>query len=169
MRFKILILFKAFIAFSFSCSLALCLNSYGEDNCVHGENVFRCVKYVRNYDADTITFNIPNVHPLIGNKINIRVSDVDTPEIRTENSCEKKKANSAKKVVSQLLENAKRIDLSNVHRGKYFRIVADVIIDGVSLSGYLLKHGYAYSYSGGTKKNINWCKSDREIASENRM
>jgi hypothetical protein len=28
---------------------------------------------IRNYDADTITFDIPNVHPLIGDKISVRV------------------------------------------------------------------------------------------------
>ena len=25
--------------------------------------------YVRNYDGDTITFNLPNLHPIIGKKI----------------------------------------------------------------------------------------------------
>jgi len=137
------------------------------EDCMHDANTFRCVKYVKNYDADTITFNVPGVHPLIGKKINIRVQGVDTPEVRTKNKCEKEKARNAKKLVGNLLKNAKRIDLQNVSRGKYFRIVADVIIDGKSLSYYLLKNGLAYSYDGGTKKKVNWCKSNREIASEN--
>lgn len=137
------------------------------EDCMHDTNTFRCVKYVKNYDADTITFNVPGVHPLIGKKINIRVQGVDTPEVRTKNKCEKEKARNAKKLVGNLLKNAKRIDLQNVSRGKYFRIVADVIIDGKSLSYYLLKNGLAYSYDGGTKKKVNWCKSHREIASEN--
>lgn len=136
-------------------------------DCKHDANTFRCVKYVKNYDADTVTFNVPGVHPLIGKKINIRVQGVDTPEVRTKNKCEKEKARNAKKLVGNLLKNAKRIDLQNVSRGKYFRIVADVIIDGKSLSYYLLKNGLAYSYDGGTKKKVNWCKSNREIASEN--
>ena len=128
---------------------------------------FRCVKYIKNYDADTITFNIPGTHPLIGKKINIRVSGVDTPEIRTKNKCEKSKARNAKKLVSNLLKNSTRIDLENIKRGKYFRIVADVVIDGKSLKNYLLKNGFAYSYQGGTKKKMNWCKTYREIASDN--
>lgn len=45
--------------------------------------------YVRNYDGDTITFNLPNLHPIIGNKIAIRVNGVDTPEIR--GKCDKEK------------------------------------------------------------------------------
>ena len=138
------------------------------DDCKHEVSTFRCVKYIKNYDADTVTFNIPGVHPLIGKKINIRVLGVDTPELRTKNKCEKNKARNAKKLVKNLLKNAKRIDLENVSRGKYFRIIADVIIDGKSLSSYLLKNGLAYSYNGGTKKKVNWCKSIREIASENK-
>lgn len=48
--------------------------SYAQKSCEHDENNLRCVKYVRNYDADTVTFNIPKVHPLLGKKVNIRVS-----------------------------------------------------------------------------------------------
>ncbi|TNF25320.1 MAG: thermonuclease family protein [Deltaproteobacteria bacterium] len=150
-----------------SLFLILLSTSLLADDCKHDSNTFRCVKYVKNYDADTVTFDVPGVHPLIGNKINVRVVGVDTPEVKTKNKCEKEKARNAKKLVENLLKNAKRIDLSNIQRGKYFRVVADVIIDGKSLSHYLLKNGLAYSYDGGTKKKINWCKSNREIASEN--
>lgn len=143
--------------------------SYVKANCTHDKTSFRCVEYVRNYDADTITFNIPSTHPLLGEKINIRVLGVDTPEIRTKNKCEKAKAKASKDIVADKLKKAKRIDLLNVSRGKYFRIVADVIIDGESLSKYLLSQGHAYAYDGGKKKNMNWCKPAREIASDNKL
>lgn len=145
------------------------ISSVYASDCTHDSDTFRCVKYIKNYDADTVTFDVPGVHPLIGKKINIRVQGVDTPEVRTKNKCEKDKARNAKKLVANLLKNAKRIDLTNIQRGKYFRVVADVIIDGKSLSYYLLKNGLAYSYDGGKKKKINWCKSYREIASENNI
>jgi len=45
--------------------------------------------YVRNYDGDTITFNLPGLHPIIGEKISIRVNGIDTPEIK--GKCEKEK------------------------------------------------------------------------------
>ena len=141
--------------------------SFSKDSCLHDDGNFRCVKYVKNYDADTITFNIPNIHPLIGNKINVRVLGVDTPEIRTKDKCEKKKARYAKKKITKILKKAKRIDLENIKRGKYFRIVADVKVDKKSLTEYLLENGFAYAYDGGTKRKIDWCKSYREIASEN--
>jgi micrococcal nuclease len=131
---------------------------YAKDqSCKHDRNNFRCVKYVKNYDADTISFNIPNVHPLIGENISVRVLGVDTPEIRTKNVCEKKKAIEARDFVAKLLEAAKRIDLENIGKDKYFRIISSVIVDGVPLSKLLLNNKFAYSYDGGTKQKIDWC------------
>lgn len=142
-------------------------NGWSSESCEHDKKNFRCVKYIKNYDADTVTFKIPSVHPLLGEDINIRVTGVDTPEIRTKNKCEKEKGRFAKKLVQNLLKNAKRIDLVNVERGKYFRIVADVMIDGKSLSYYILKNGLGVTYDGGKKKQVDWCQPVREIASQN--
>lgn len=128
------------------------------NNCTHDNNNFRCVEYVKNYDGDTITFNIPGIHPLFGKKISIRINGIDTPEIRTKNKCEKEKALQAKKIVKVIMENANRIDLKNVKRGKYFRIVADVIIDGQSIKNILIEKKIAIGYDGRKKNKINWCK-----------
>ena len=54
-------------------SFALGFGLVADKKCDHDATTFRCVKYVKNYDADTITFNIPNVHPLIGKSIGVRV------------------------------------------------------------------------------------------------
>lgn len=147
--------------------IILPLNLAGRENCYHDDHNFRCVRYIKNYDADTITFEIPLVHPLLGKNISIRVNGVDTPEIRTKNKCEKEKARSAKKLVQNLFKNAKKIDLVNVKRGKYFRILADVIVDGKSLSFYILKNGLGVNYDGGAKKKVDWCMPNRMIASKN--
>jgi endonuclease YncB( thermonuclease family) len=117
------------------------------------------VKFIKNYDGDTLTVNIPGVHPLLGKKIRIRVNGIDTPEIRGRSACEKKKARLAKKLAYSLLSKAKRIDLLNVKRGKYFRIVADVFIDQKkNLAQVLLKNKLAYRYNGKRKPKVNWCK-----------
>ena len=137
-----------------------------EDACQHSANSFACVQYIKNYDADTVTFNIPSVHPLIGEKVNIRVRGIDAPEIRTKNSCEKRQAQNAKQLVGNLLKKAKRIDLKNIERGKYFRIVADVIVDGKNLSEFLIKNDLAYAYDGGKKQQIDWCRFKRNTASD---
>ena len=113
--------------------------------------------YVQNYDGDTITFNLPSLHPIIGEKISIRVNGIDTPEIK--GKCEKEKydAKQAKEMVADILKDAEQIVLRNMERGKYFRIAADVIVDGESLADVLVEAGVAVRYDGG-KKIHKWCE-----------
>ena len=128
-------------------------------NCEHTDTAFYCVTYVKNYDADTITFNIKGLHPIIGNKISIRVNGIDTPEMRGGSDCEKKRSIESKLMVQKMMKEAKQIDLLNISKGKYFRIVADVMVDGnVSVAKMLMDTGYAYPYDGGTKLKIDWCR-----------
>lgn len=137
-----------------------------ESTCEHDTKTFRCVKFVKNYDADTVTVEIPNVHPLLGKKISIRVAHIDTPEIKTKDACEKQAGRTAQRLIENLLKNSKRIDLVNVERDKYFRILADVEVDGKSLKDVLLKNQLAYAYEGGAKKKMNWCNSVRRPAGD---
>ena len=128
------------------------LNSYAKS---FGD--FYGAVYVRNYDGDTITFNLPELHPIIGEKISIRVNGIDTPEIR--GKCEKEKydAKQAQQMVADILKDAEQITLKNMERGKYFRIAADVIVDGESLADMLIEAGMAVRYDGG-KKTHKWCE-----------
>ena len=43
---------------------------------------FTDVKFIRCYDGDTCTFDIPYVHPLLGKRIAVRFRGIDTPEIK---------------------------------------------------------------------------------------
>ena len=99
---------------------------------------------------------LSGLHPIIGEKINIRVNGIDTPEIR--GKCEKEKydAKQAKEMVTDILKDAERINLKNMQRGKYFRIAADVFVDGESLADMLIEAGMAVRYDGG-KKPHKWC------------
>ena len=65
------------------------------------------------------------------------------------------KAKEARDFVKAMLSNAKEITLANVTRDKYFRVLADVYVDGVSLSELLIENKLAFSYDGGTKRS--WC------------
>jgi micrococcal nuclease len=130
---------------------------WSNKGCTDETNNLSCARYVKNYDGDTVTFDIPNVHPLIGDEIMVRLKGVDTPEIRTKDDCEKRKGYEAQRVVEDLLKNADRIDLINPERGKYFRVLADIIIDGESLADELLKRRLAVPYFGKTKPDVDWC------------
>jgi len=113
--------------------------------------------YIRNYDGDTITFNLPGLHPIIGEKISIRVNGIDTPEIKGKCEQEKYSAEQAKEMIADILKDAEQVDLKNIERGKYFRIVADVFVDGESLADILIETGLAVPYDGG-KKGKDWCE-----------
>ncbi len=113
-------------------------------------------KYIRNYDGDTITVDIPGYPPIIGDDISIRVNGIDTPEIRGKCDKEKALAKKAKEQVKYLLVNAQNIELRNIQRGKYFRIVADVWVDGTPISQMLIHEKLAVPYDGG-KKTAYWC------------
>lgn len=150
-----------------SLNLAGCFNAQAKsETCEHDAKTFRCVKYLKNYDGDTVTVNIPHVHDLIGNKISVRILGVDTPEVKTKNSCEKSAGRMAKNLVENILKRAERIDLTNIQRDKYFRVLADVKADGVSLKDILLKNKLAYEYMGGTKVKTDWCAVVRSPASK---
>ena len=128
------------------------------------------VDYVRNYDGDTVTVNLIDLqdidmdetYAVLWKKIGIRVNGVDTPEIRTRCAQEKVLGKQAKALVKDVLKDAEYLSLRNVKRGKYFRIVADIIInpgtpDEVNLKDILLESGLAVAYDGG-KKTKNWCE-----------
>ena len=108
------------------------------------------------YDGDTFRVDIDVLPPIIGKNIAIRVNGVDTPEIRGKCQYEKSLALKARDFVRAKLANAKEVKLTNLQRGKYFRVVANVIVDGVSLEEELLDNKLAYEYSGG--KKLSWCK-----------
>ena len=57
-------------------------------------------------------------------------------------------------MVADILKDAEQITLKNMERGKYFRIAADVIVDGENLADVLIEAGMPVKYDGG-KKFIN--------------
>ena len=112
-------------------------------------------KVISVYDGDTFRVNIDSLPPIVGKNIPIRLNEVDTPEIQGKCQYEKDLALEARDFVRSKLANAKEIKLNKLQRGKYFRLVADVMVDGVSLGQELLENELAYKYSGGKKSS--WC------------
>ena len=107
------------------------------------------------YDADTFRVNIEGYPAIIGERIPVRVLGVDAPELRGKCESEKLAAREAKQFTVQALRSAKTIELRNIQRGKYFRILADVYIDSKNLADDLIKSGHARVYDGG--KRLGWC------------
>jgi micrococcal nuclease len=134
--------------------LALCLSIFS----AHAAPEYGTVtvsKVISVYDGDTFRVDIDSLPPIVGKNIPIRLNGVDTPEIQGKCQKEKDLALKARDFVRNKLANAKEIKLTKLQRGKYFRVVADVLIDGVSLEQELLDNELAYKYTGG--KKTSWC------------
>lgn len=126
--------------------------------CRHSDKRLNCVKVVSVYDGDTVFVDVPGVHPLFGKRVGVRVYGIDTPERTGQAPCEKIKALEAKRVVEGLVTSAKRVDLVELRRDKYFRILAKVLVDGRSIADELLERKLAYPYFGETKVRRDWCE-----------
>ena len=126
-------------------------------------------EYVRNYDGDTVTVDLVDLRDIdldgtyapLWDNIGIRVAGVDTPEIRGKCPAEKVLAKQAKYLVRDALKDAEFITLRNPKRGKYFRIVADIILEPGTeyernLKDLLLDANLAVEYNGG-RKTKSWC------------
>lgn len=101
------------------------------------------------YDGDTFYVDIDSFPPIVGKNIPIRIYGVDTPEIRGTRTREL--ADRAKFFAMFKLENAEVIELRNMRRGKYFRIIAEVWVDGTDLGKLLIDNGLAKPYFGGPR------------------
>ena len=100
------------------------------------------------YDGDTFKIDLPSMHPLFGDDLSIRLFGVDTPEMRGTTDEVKALAVQAQQLTEKALKGAGKIELRNPQRGKYFRIVSEVWIDGESLADMLKAKGLAKDYDG---------------------
>jgi endonuclease YncB( thermonuclease family) len=106
------------------------------------------------YDGDTLRVAIDNYPAIIGDNMPVRIFGIDTPELNSKDNQERAAAYRARNYLRSLLKGAKVIELRNIRREKYFRLLADVYADGQSVGELLLKKGYAVRYDGGTKQKF---------------
>jgi endonuclease YncB( thermonuclease family) len=127
--------------------------------CLAKDDPFASVQYVGNRDGDTFTVNLSDSIPAVfGHEISVRIRHIDTAEMTDSSKCGKESALKAKAAVEAMLKNAGAVSLENVGRDKYFRLLADVKADGVSVGQYLLAQKLAVPYEGEAKPKTDWCK-----------
>ncbi len=103
-------------------------------------------------DGDTIKCaELKGIHPLFGKNVSVRIAGIEAPELNKTSAKERRlgyfvKAQLTKFINKQLPANAE-LELRNVKRGKYFRLLADVIVGGKELKLFLLKKRYACVYN----------------------
>lgn len=109
-------------------------------------------RIVRVYDGDTVYVDIDAWPAIVGDNIGIRLNGIDTPEIRGSSDIEKTHAIFVRDFLEKKIRSASKLELKNVSRGKYFRLLGNIECDGVDVSQLLLDKGYAVPYNGGTRR-----------------
>lgn len=112
-------------------------------------------KVIKVYDGDTITiatqlYNGSLVPKKEMYKFNVRLSGIDTPEIKTSNVVEQKLAVLARDALSNIIMG-KVVRLEDISHDKYGRLLCNVFIDDMNISKWMIEHEYAMVYNGGTK------------------
>ena len=115
-------------------------------------HVYIC-KCVNVYDGDTITvvFMPKGLDKFY--KYTIRLSGIDTPEIRTKNPNEKARAIVVRDFIREMILG-KLITIKCGKFDKYGRLMANIFVNGESqsINDLLIEKKYAYKYDGCTKK-----------------
>ncbi|MGQ7247617.1 thermonuclease family protein [Halomonas sp. V046] len=114
-------------------------------------------------DGDTFRADIDGWPAVIGERIPVRIEGINTPEMRSrcptpeQQEREKALAREAKQFTVAALRDAERIQLHEIERGSFFRILARVTVDGHDLGDQLIEAGLARPYRPGASKT-QWCQ-----------
>ena len=117
---------------------------------------FKLVKVV---DGDTIDVDIDLGFGVWLHKERVRIYGIDTPESRTRDLEEKKYGLAAKEFVKEFVRDKGGSNIVLRTRkydakGKFGRILGDIIVDHVSMSDTMIKEHHAVPYYGQSKEEI---------------
>lgn len=108
------------------------------------------------YDGDTFTVDLANCNePILCRDIPIRMAGIDAPEIHAKCTAEAAMADLARTYLKRRLNSSDPVELRNVVRDKYFRLRAEVWIDGHEVGKQMLQEGLVRDYYGGAR--MKWC------------
>jgi micrococcal nuclease len=106
------------------------------------------IRVVSVIDGDTLRAEMIGA-PSPLNRVSIRISGIDAPEIRGQCGAEKEKARVAKNFLIQKLSSTRAVTFGAMDWDKYGgRILADVYFDGQDVGQMMIDAGYAVPYGG---------------------
>lgn len=111
------------------------------------------VQVVRVIDGDTLELDILLTDHLT-QRVRLRLRDVDTPELRGGQACEKKAAKAASQFVRSWVREA-TLTVTLFGRDRYGRELGSLHKEGTTLGDALLAAGHARKYTRG--KQPEWC------------
>ena len=107
-----------------------------------GDSVVKVDRVIRVIDGDSVVVCVHRWPELLGKDITIRIAGVDCPEMRSKDPDIFRKAFQAKRNLTKLLVGCREIYLLKPRRGKYFRIVAEVLAGGVNVGQQIIENGF---------------------------
>ena len=113
-------------------------------------------KVTRVVDGDTIDVDLDLGFDIIY-KCRVRLYGIDTPESRTRNKDEKVRGKLAAKFLKDAISNGKNVILQTQlkdSKGKFGRVLASVVVDGININQQMVTNHLAVRYEGQSKKDI---------------
>ena len=113
-------------------------------------------KVTRVVDGDTIDVDLDLGFDIIY-KCRVRLYGIDTPESRTRNKDEKVRGKLAAKFLKDAILNGKNVILQTQlkdSKGKFGRVLASVVVDGININQQMVTNHLAVRYEGQSKKDI---------------
>ena len=111
---------------------------------------YRCTLR-RVVDGDTIDVDVDLGFKVTLSNERVRLQGINTPESRTKNKAEKILGLAVKERLKELLPKKFTIKTTKDGKGKFGRILAEPIVDGVNICQKMVDEGHARNYFGGKK------------------
>ena len=114
-------------------------------------------KIIKVIDGDTVDVDIDLGFGMILSKQRIRLYGIDTPESRTRDKEEKFYGKLAAQFLKDQCKKGSCITLRTYldKKGKYGRILGEIIVDGVNINQLMIEEHMAVEYHGQTKIDIH--------------
>ena len=90
-------------------------------------------------------------------KSRVRLYGIDTPESRTRNKDEKARGKMASAFLKEAINNGNTVVIQTKlkdSRGKFGRVLGDVVVDGVNINQSMVDNHHAVKYFGQSKDDI---------------
>jgi endonuclease YncB( thermonuclease family) len=110
-------------------------------------------------DGDTVVISAPFLPAPLKPQLSVRVFGVDTPEKGHRAQCpsEAQRGAAASEFTKKAVASTKKHQVILYGWDKFGgRVLGDMILDGVSLRGELIRNGFAREYYGDAKQS--WCQ-----------
>ena len=113
-------------------------------------------KVDRVVDGDTCDVTLALGFKIL-HKCRVRLYGIDTPESRTRNKDEKARGLLAKAYLVDAIDSGDKVVIQTKlkdSKGKFGRVLGDVVVDGVNINQSMIKDHHAVAYFGQSKQDV---------------